>query len=207
MCYNIPMFCIAAIFVKYCSTDNRQLIDITYQLIYVVQAAHRGNHCEMGQFHDFCHKIPWLFQNPNIPWLNVKFPNSSLAFYKIPIYLTFPWSSAALFEKQSYRQECDIRIFSGSGHDIFSFLVGFCITAQFIYHRNPFLHYPRHSSTRFLTPWWRHQMETFSALLAICAGNSPVTGEFPAQRPVTRSFDVFFHLCLDKRMILWSAPE
>ena len=40
--------------------------------------------------------------------------------------------------------------------------------------------------------WWRHQMETFSALLAICAGNSPVSGEFPAQRPVTRSFDVFF---------------
>ena len=35
-------------------------------------------------------------------------------------------------------------------------------------------------------------METFSALLAICAGNSPVPGEFPAQRPVTRSFDVFF---------------
>ena len=29
-------------------------------------------------------------------------------------------------------------------------------------------------------------------LLAICAGNSPVTGEFPAQRPATRSFDVFF---------------
>ena len=29
-------------------------------------------------------------------------------------------------------------------------------------------------------------METFSAFLAICAGNSPVTGEFPAQRPVTR---------------------
>ena len=42
--------------------------------------------------------------------------------------------------------------------------------------------------------WWRHQMETFSALLAICAGNSPVTGEFPAQRPVTRSFDVFLRL-------------
>ena len=39
--------------------------------------------------------------------------------------------------------------------------------------------------------WWRHQMETFSASLAICAENSPVTGEFPAQRPVTRSFDVF----------------
>ena len=35
-------------------------------------------------------------------------------------------------------------------------------------------------------------METVSALLAICAGNPPVNGEFPAQRPVTRSFDVFF---------------
>ena len=30
-------------------------------------------------------------------------------------------------------------------------------------------------------------METFSALLAICAGKSPVTGEIPAQKPVTRS--------------------
>ena len=39
--------------------------------------------------------------------------------------------------------------------------------------------------------WWRHQMETLSALLVICAGNS---GEFSAQRPVTRSFGVFFDL-------------
>ena len=44
-------------------------------------------------------------------------------------------------------------------------------------------------------PWWRDKMETFSALLALCAGNSPVTGEFPAQRPVTRSFDVFSLIC------------
>ena len=48
--------------------------------------------------------------------------------------------------------------------------------------------------------WWRHQMETFSALLAICAGNSPVNGEFPSQRPVTRNFDVFFDLRLNKRL-------
>ena len=48
--------------------------------------------------------------------------------------------------------------------------------------------------------WWRHQMETFSALLAICAGNSPVPGEFPAQRPVRRSFGVFFDLRLNKRL-------
>ena len=37
-------------------------------------------------------------------------------------------------------------------------------------------------------------METFSALLAICAGNSSVPGEFPAHRPVTWGFDVFFDL-------------
>ena len=35
-------------------------------------------------------------------------------------------------------------------------------------------------------------MEIFSALLAICAGNSLVPGEFPTQRPVTRGFDVSF---------------
>ena len=48
--------------------------------------------------------------------------------------------------------------------------------------------------------WWRHKMETFSALLALCAGNSPVAGEFPAERPVTRSFYDFFNLHLNKRL-------
>ena len=38
------------------------------------------------------------------------------------------------------------------------------------------------------------------ALLALCVGNSPVAGEFPTQRPMTRSFDVFFDLCLNKRL-------
>ena len=51
-----------------------------------------------------------------------------------------------------------------------------------------------------LISWWRHQMETFAALLAICAGISPVTGEFPAQRPMTRNFDVFFDLRPNKRL-------
>ena len=43
-------------------------------------------------------------------------------------------------------------------------------------------------------------MEIFSALLALCVGNSPVTGEFPSQRPVTRSLDVFFDLRLNTRL-------
>ena len=51
--------------------------------------------------------------------------------------------------------------------------------------------------------WWRHQMEIFSALLAVWAGNSQVTGEFPAQRPVTRNFDVFFDLHQSKQSWSW----
>ena len=43
--------------------------------------------------------------------------------------------------------------------------------------------------------WWRHQMETFSALLALCAGNSPLTSGFHSQRPATRSFDFFSLIC------------
>ena len=48
--------------------------------------------------------------------------------------------------------------------------------------------------------WRHHRMETFSALLALCAGNSPVIGEFPAQRSVTRSFDVSLIYTLNKRL-------
>ena len=48
--------------------------------------------------------------------------------------------------------------------------------------------------------WWRHEMEAFSALLAICAGKEPVLGEFPAKKPVTQSFDIFFDLRLNKRL-------
>ena len=53
--------------------------------------------------------------------------------------------------------------------------------------------------SKIRTIWWRYQVETLSTLRAICEGNSPVTGEFPSQRPVTRSFD-FFYLRLNKRL-------
>ena len=49
---------------------------------------------------------------------------------------------------------------------------------------------------RDIWPWWCNQIESFSVLLAPCAGKSPVTGEFPSQRPVTRRFGVFFVLRL-----------
>ena len=60
--------------------------------------------------------------------------------------------------------------------------------------------------------WWRHQIESFAAFLAICAGNSSVTGEFPTHRPVTRSFGVFFLLAPEwtvketiVRLVIWDA--
>ena len=43
--------------------------------------------------------------------------------------------------------------------------------------------FDEHFSQSFISiVWWRHQMETFSALLALCEGNSPVTGEFPPHK-------------------------
>ena len=46
---------------------------------------------------------------------------------------------------------------------------------------------------RWGNAWWRHQMETFSAWLALCEGNPPVNGGFPSHGPVTWSFDVCFN--------------
>ena len=76
-------------------------------------------------------------------------------------------------------------------------MVAFCPRLIALVTKNWF-HIDRDTET-MLSIWWRHQMETFSALLALCAGNSPVTGEFPAQRSATWSFDVFFELLLNKR--------
>ena len=56
------------------------------------------------------------------------------------------------------------------------------------HHENMFSYVQKRNKHAFA--WWRHQMGTFSALLALCVGNPPVTGEFPSRRPVTRSFDV-----------------
>ena len=43
-------------------------------------------------------------------------------------------------------------------------------------------------------------METFSALLTICVGNSQVTDEFPIQTPMSQSFDIFFDLRMNKSL-------
>ena len=48
--------------------------------------------------------------------------------------------------------------------------------------------------------WWRHQLETFFALLALCEGNPPVTDGFLSQRPF------FFDLRLNKQLSKQSRP-
>ena len=69
---------------------------------------------------------------------------------------------------------------------------------KIIYH-NQFASYESQTwPTSVENPWWRHQMKTSSALLALCAGNSPVTGEFPSQRPGKQGFNIFFDLCRNK---------
>ena len=47
---------------------------------------------------------------------------------------------------------------------------------------------------------WRHNMDAFSALLALYAGNAPVTGEFPSQRSNNAGLDVFFDHSSNKRL-------
>ena len=66
---------------------------------------------------------------------------------------------------------------------------------------SPFItHYLRSPVQAFGSPSWHHEMKIFSALLALCVGNSPVTGEFFSQRPVTQNFDVFFDLRPNKSL-------
>ena len=91
-------------------------------------------------------------------------------------------------------------------------LIGHSITNDVAIGIVPFWPTPRNiyedqSDTRFLgfcrhydTITWRHHMETFSALLALSVGNPSVTGGFPSQRPLTRSFDVFLDLRVNKRL-------
>ena len=60
-----------------------------------------------------------------------------------------------------------------------------------------FIHWPGRGGSVVVIALWRHRMETFSALLALCAGNSPVTGKIP----LTKASDA------ELWCFLWSAPE
>ena len=91
-------------------------------------------------------------------------------------YLTQCWLLiSVVFFRGQFHRKCSMFL---------SLIMSFRITNSILH---PHFLEPR-NVCNICNPSWRHQMETFSALLAICAGNSPVPGEFPAQRPVTRIF-------------------
>ena len=83
-----------------------------------------------------------------------------------------------------------------------SSILAFCVESTG--HQWPFLHKVPVMRSLDAQLWYGVMMTSSNGnifrLPAICAGNSPLTGEFPAQRPVTRSFDVFFDLRLNKRL-------
>ena len=92
-------------------------------------------------------------------------------------------------------ERSDIEVSQSNSIQTGAYFNGRIVNKTYAYFTRFVLHYQQ---LFLMITWWRHQMETFSALLAICVGNSPVTGEFPSQRPVTRSFDVFFDLRLNE---------
>ena len=52
---------------------------------------------------------------------------------------------------------------------------------------------------KYVFSLWRNQMEKFCALVVLREGNSPVTVEFPSQRPMRQGFGLF-DLRLNKRL-------
>ena len=74
-----------------------------------------------------------------------------------------------------------------------------CRCSAVIFPQSAHKYTPNGSPVELMT-WWRHEMETISALLALYTGNSLVTGEFPSQRPVTRSL-IFSLICALKNRL------
>ena len=145
--------------------------------------------------------ILWFRLNDSI--LIECWTNSGRSFHSLPpIYLKL---LRHMLKFRSGQVLYRMNPYGGSTGDSKSLSFGVTLDRHFIKkggaHRSP-SHFQRiYCDNGFVEgePWWR-QMETFSPLLAICAENSPVPGEFPAHRRVTRDFDVFFDLRLNKRL-------
>ena len=61
------------------------------------------------------------------------------------------------------------------------------------------------SDIRTINLWLGHEIK---ACVVLFLEDATVTGEFPPQRPATRSFDVLFDLCLNKRLSKqWDADD
>ena len=123
-------------------------------------------------------------------------PANYYCFYNHPLKST-GWKSNLSVKLNADQVHGDVPRYHFS---IFLQKVWFWITHVLYYYQSPISLQVLAKSTANPGPWWRHQMETFSALLALCEGNPSVTGGFPSQKPVTRNFGVLFDLRLNKRL-------
>ena len=79
----------------------------------------------------------------------------------------------------------------------------YCTIQYVVHNAATMLCVPFHDIAYKPRSWWCHQTETYSALLFFSAGTSSLIGEFPSQKPVTWSFDVFFDLGLNN----WGSKQ
>ena len=105
----------------------------------------------------------------------------------------FPCGITILCSKRWYKAICDTRITSFTSDGYFSNACWACNGSSYLLNRqenNSLCSFEVNMLCFFVTDftsttttrhnsWRRHQMKTLSALLGICAGNSPVTGAFP----------------------------
>ena len=151
--------------------------------------------------------LPGLFDAKPIP-------EPILAYYQyFPLGKSFQEISNQIIKKsrsRKYMQKCslqsvghaskDLVVQPGNAHDL----------QVAIYEiQGPWY---RHESRRLgadtTITWWRHEIETFSALLALCEVHPPLTGGFPSQSPVTQSFEVFFDQTVEQTIdtpVIWDA--
>ena len=164
--------------------------------------------------HTYLLSSTWIYIY-NITLISLKWQPLAKASIKIQsVIVSFLRHLAELPDVLKYIGNVHVIVYSKVGDDIRSFsaviwvehlwstLLGqpdtskniFCGMLHFLY-KMPFSH-----SINKCFSWGHNHMETFSVLLALCAGNTPATIEFPSQRPVIQSFDVFFDLCLNRRL-------
>ena len=87
----------------------------------------------------------------------------------------------------------------------FNFLYGIMVSYMHICYQLP-TYYLTQSAYAFwivysrsaAKSWWRHDMKTFSMLLALCVGNPPATLWFPSQRVSNAGIEVLLDMNINK---------
>ena len=125
--------------------------------------------------------------------------NQKMCMYIIPHTRNFSWAETIFWRTRTFIYIGNGKKLTAGGIKRFSlFEIGMPFAKKrfhkFIQNSHPVARVGNNP----VNAWWRHQIEIYSALLDFCEGNPPVTGGFPSQRPVTRSFNVFFDLRLNK---------